>query len=262
MSKYISVAELESEGTASRLYEAGEPTLGWDLNLPSHVDSEKLELNLSRLGALHKVGAFAASILSGYDGETSGSFLVTGINPDGSATGMAAKSTVDIHDSLFLDPERFDLSRTDKTYGHPIAIHRINRPEAVDKVIGLKEKGKTDEQAWGKVLDYALRDSFRGVGKQHLVERTNMVSRGFNYFMAGWTAYLTFPGDNIVNLGPGMVYMSAWFLNLAFDSAIHMKHRLPPLQDRRWSIFIANQFDRYVALNGLSRVPGLIRVRN
>lgn len=258
MANKVALSAIMEKGAVRRLTEDGLPGIGWAMDMPSHLDTEKIQLNLSRFGAIHRVGAFSASIISEYQGETSESNNIMGINADGSALAGKTKSRqVESSDCFLGEKQHYWMANTSYAYGYPVVIHRVNRPEAVQNVIGQKEEGKTDEQAWAKVLDMALRESFREAGRLSLVNRIDNFQKAITYFVAGMI-----PCSIILNdmVGP-VVYTGTLAASIGIDSYRNRKLGLHPFRERRWSVFLSNQVDRYIALNGLSRVPGLVTAR-
>lgn len=256
------MAELSEANALERMSDEGQPLLDWGFTLPSHVDSEKIQVNISRLGLIHRVGAFSASTVTEYSGKTSEGHFITGVNPDGSAiAGKGKHIAVERHDSRLIEEDMFLFFNVEDNYGHPVAMHRINRPEAVQNVIGLKEEGKDDTTAWAKVLDATLRQSVRDAGKANLVDKSGPINKFMSLAMATWVATGIIPNGDKINLAPAAIYMMMYSGNLVIDSLINRHHGLHPIKDRRWSLFMNNQMDRYAALNGISRVPGLIKVR-
>jgi hypothetical protein len=260
MARLVSVCNLPpaSEVTPDRALD-GEVPLAWELPLPPHLDSERIQVNLSRLHALHQVGAFASSVVTEHQGETS-EFKdnIVGLNADGSATSGKSKSTYQV------DPARTKLIDTipfggmDVTYGRPIIMLDVNRPEAVQKVINAKDKGKSDEVAWAQVLDKALRESIA------MIDRAPKRRRLFEYLINGsvMTSGLT---ELLASRPPtGWMYLAgANLLFAGMETALHKKLTGQTfLREKRWSFFVADvQPDRYLALKALSRMPGLVKAQ-
>ena len=74
------------------------------------------------------------------------------------------------------------------THGKTSPIARLNKAEIVSRVVDDKrDSGKTNEEAWARQLDSALRSSLRHAAHDHLVGReTSAFSR---YWAKSWYAY-------------------------------------------------------------------------
>jgi hypothetical protein len=263
MAEFLSLAAIQDPERFDKGDDLEESAVRWALPLPAHLDTEKIQLNMSRLSTFHKVGAFTASIVAEYQGETTESHSVAGINPDGSATAGKSKTIkAPESDSSIIDHP--DISATGLTYnyGKPLALHRVNRPELIQNVIERKEKGAKDELAWGKELDVILRGSFRDVARANLKDRISPYRKALSYVV--FTG-LPLAAESVIETGSPSLYASIyagfWGLNLLNDSAL-LKYTTgsPCFNQRRWSLFLDNQPDRYIALSSISRIPGLIKV--
>jgi hypothetical protein len=263
MSTYISIAEAQDHQLTAERIHNGEPAIFWGMRMPAHLDLEKIQIRTDRLNLIHKVGAFAASSIHEYQGDTTQSNSIAGINPDGSAVaGATVTKKQQKSKSQLLQPPIFEHKLAAMHYGKPTVMHIINRPELVQNVISHKEKGNSDEQAWARELDSAIRGSFRNAGKAHLKDRIGAFRKTASYYMAG---VLPYDLAKTMETGEPSIYPAAYLgllsLNAVVDSYLYKRYTGDPqLDQRRWSLMLQNQADRYVALAGLSRIPGLIRV--
>jgi hypothetical protein len=126
------------------------------MDLPPHVDTDRLQINVTRLNALHKVGAMTAGYVVSYEGDvTETTPNIVGVNADGSA--MAGKSgttnKADKSQTAYTDIEPIgligDAPMIMSMFSRPVMVHRINRPEAASDVVDIVRDGKTSDEAWG-----------------------------------------------------------------------------------------------------------------
>jgi hypothetical protein len=253
-----------SEASMQEVFDGQVPVI-WEVPLPPHLDTERMQINLTSLRFMQRTAAFAGSLVKEYIGEVSESHSVVGINPDGSALAGKTKSVhkAQLSRSGYVDQFNFP-DRNKPEYGKPVAVHSLNRPEVVDRVIDLKQDGKqTDEGAWAKVLDASLRESMRQGAKRHLIKQGSPINR----FMGAATAFNVEWGAQEMAAGQApiglCVYVGGHALVSLLDSMI-MKIRFgdPMVSERRWSLLpYGMQPDRYAILNAVSRKPGLISVK-
>lgn len=125
----------------------GPVPLVWDMDLPPHVDLERLQLNVPRLRAMHRAAAVTASVVTSHEGNvTETTPNIVGVNPDGSA--IAGKSGVT---KKAKRSRQFNqgVDYIDSEFGWTALAHSINRPEAADMVVERTSDGQTSEIAWG-----------------------------------------------------------------------------------------------------------------
>lgn len=262
MSEFVSISDLPERLEIAGGTAQGVPLL-WDMQLPPHVDIERLQINVSRLRGLHRVGAMTASHVMSYEGDvTETTPNIVGVNADGSA--MAGRSGVkkkaEQSRSSYYDLEKLP-GHLSEIFGRPVMVHRINRPEAASTVADMTREGKTSEDSWGGVLDKALRFSLREGGRQHLTKRAPAFWRAFQYYImanvvAGEVSQIS---EGQAGLALPITYMLAQSTHLGFrallkSKGLESKQRISVLP-------FAAQPDRYIALNALSRIPGLISNR-
>lgn len=265
MSKFESLSELPGlMDVDEQSLVNGHTPLVWDFNLPPHIDTEKLLINTRKIRQLHLVGAFTAGIVRSYEGETTTYTPgVDGVNPDGSA--IASKTCVehkaDSHDSNLLDIYNFS-NEYSKSYGKPIVMHRINRPETADKAVDMIREGTDQHEAWASSLDKSLKTSYQEMAKKHLLE-VERESRGWKIV----------DGISTVNYAYGFatgstllmsLYVGFKLLNTAVDtSAMKMIYGDPCLDQRRHTLgfFGTSQPDRNLMLRGILSTGKLIKVR-
>ena len=274
MSEKVSIAELPglTQYTYSDLLDQSAPPLLWELKVPPSIDAERIQVNMTRLASYHRIGAFSTSVVTEYQGErtvfTPG---VSGINMDGSAiatkAGVTQKADRSTND-LIQDPNVPSFLWNE--FGKAAALHNINKAELAQKSANKKLSSHGDltrEKAWAIELDGALRESFRNVTKSHLVNQTGKIQRYVDY-----TAFSVWAGSYGIGLlesgGENALISPFIFLGTQtlFTSlaALRARHETGStlLDKKRWSIFYSShQSDRYIALNGLSRLPGLITYR-
>lgn len=64
MSEFRTINTLPGLGdvTFEQAY-AGESPIVWDVSLPAHIDPERLQINMSRLNRLQRIGAICTTML-------------------------------------------------------------------------------------------------------------------------------------------------------------------------------------------------------
>lgn len=264
MAEFVSIGDLPSNEhvTMGEVFD-GDVPLVWGIPMPAHLDTERIQVNATRMSRLHSVGAFSSSIVMEYQGDTSESHCVAGINSDGSAVAGKSKNTkkADNADSAAIVSQKFTQLGLDQDYGRGIAHHKLNRPELIQNVINQKSKGKSDEEAWATCLDDTLRESFRLAGKKHLMMRSTKGRRVFN---CSYTAMIM--GIAVLDASQAepsaslAVYSGVYAASVGADLMVYKKRYGESfVRDRRWSVCISDiQPDRYLSLNALSRFPGLV----
>jgi hypothetical protein len=264
MAEYVSLATVQQPDFLETREESGKAVLGWSMSLPQEVDIEKIEVNMSRIALLHRIGAFSASIVNSYDGP------VTEQN-QAWKTGYANSGAADTNRTTLSVPES-DLSLFDRQlvadhlaglwYGKPVINHLLNRNEAaVNTETPNGRKPQTPEQAWARGLDAAMRTSFRTAGRAHLKDRISLSTKLVTY---GFAEFAAFDAYQLIDRGHAPVilsiYAGSWALGLMTDSTILKKATgSNQFGQRRWSVMLGNQIDRYLVLTGACTLPGLVR---
>lgn len=271
MSELTSVADLPSvrDYTPLDFLEANVPPLVWGMNLPASIDAERVVVNMDALHRYQRVGAIGSSLVLEYQGDqTEFTPGVSGINGDGSA--MATKAgtikKADQSQAEILDPITLP-SFVVKEFGHPLMLHRLNKAEMVSKISDdVRAKGLSREEAWAKQLDASFRDSFRRGGSKHLKDRIGSLAvldyTLFSYL--GATVSLEVATGDALALAISTGAWAGFHAAITTAQAALLKHTTGSthLREKRWSMFYANhQTDRYMALNAMSRFPGLISAR-
>jgi hypothetical protein len=243
------------------------------MDLPPHVDTERIMVNVSRLKFIHRAGAIAADLVMGYEGDvTETTPNIVGVNADGSAiagksgvTKKAEKSKTNLIDPYEVE-SAYDgpLADYNATFGRTALVHRLNKPELASEVSDLvQHDGKSSEAAWAQVLDGAVRSSMREGGRQHLLYR----STAFTKVLAGVTATnIAWFISGAVSLQPSAIDSFCGSVYMFAQMAPALKQRFMQRQgvdlERRLSIVPYDmQPDRYLAVDGLTRLPGLIKNR-
>lgn len=279
MSKYVPVAELpNAEQVLERPTECG--PLGWDIALPAHIDTERLEVNMRQLSTLHRVAAFTAGVVTEYYADKSGVDAVAGVNPDGSAIAGKAmqhrgkKSAPnliysDIHDPTYREGERYAFGlfkhtgTRDDSWGKPIVNHRLNREEIVDQVIGSNSK-KDDHHKWAVALNGALKDSYM----QSMRANLTVVPRGHLLFdtIATPNFYALMIDSVLANGHPPtllhILYAGVRALDFMGGTMNNVYYGAKPLNEFRPSLFATAQFDRYIAARALAGSSTLVRAKS
>jgi hypothetical protein len=265
MPKYESIADLP------RLSDVPEPAdvsafilppLVWDLELPSHVDQERLVVNMSLLAGLHRVGAIACSGVGGYNGETSQTLpSIVGLNADGSAVagGLATSKRAEGSRSK-QQGYNFNVGFVNTCIGQGIIAHRLNQSEIASQVADLvREKDKSSEAAWSTCLDRALRQAMREGAYGHLMKKGNTADRLSGVACPSLVFLPT--AVEASQAIPGIIsYGILQTIPTILQAIVKKQYGKLAYFDRRFSIFPWGvQPDRYAMVNALSRVPKLIK---
>lgn len=273
MAEYVSISELpQMQEVVSGTHDPGNLDmypLIWGVEMPTHVDTERMQVNVSRLQKMHKIGAFITSAIASYQGEVTESVPhIAGVDASGQA--VASKTSVtrkaEKSKGSIGDITKTGNSMVDACFGTAVALHRVNKAEIASNVADEIQSRKSSDstQLWARELDDALRQSMRTAGREQLL------AKGKNKFLIGMSGFVVFLG------GKGVVESLGSPENLALGSLTYMIHqaipeiefknqglpRKEPLLKRRWSVFPYElQADRYVALDALTRLPGLVRAQ-
>lgn len=276
MEKLVSISDLTYEAhEAQRETEAFMPMV-WDMNLPSHVDTEKIGVKASALRMIHRAGMVNGSYVVGYQGDvTEVAPNVAGVNPDGTA--VAGKSvaiikvdrSIGAYDDSFKNFIKSSLGETDldATFGRVDLLCLLNKPELASAATELvQSEDITSEAAWAKVLDGAVRESMRKAAKRHLIGRDNPLS----YYLLGGMMTGFLPGAVMATaVGPrpspaGVLEFCVYGFAQAspFMARAGMTPEAKKKYPKRWSVVpFGFQPDRYLALNALTRIPGMVKSR-
>jgi hypothetical protein len=264
MAEYVSLATVQQPDFLETREESGKAVLDWSMSLPQEVDIEKIEVNMSRLALLHRIGAFSASIVNSYDGPVTEQTQAgkpghgtTGVAATNMTTLSAPESGLSLFNHQLVADHLAGL-----WYGKPVINHLLNRNEAaVNTETPPGHKPQTPERAWAKELDVAMRASFRTAGRAHLKDRISLSTKFVTY---GFAELAAFDAYQLIDRGHAPVilsiYAGSWALGLMTDSTILKKATgSNQFSQRRWSVMLGNQIDRYVVLTGACTLPGLVR---
>jgi hypothetical protein len=241
----------------------------WDVELPSSIDTERIAINTGHLSRVQKIAAFSSNHVFSFQGQQA-EFepSVAGINLDGTAVfGLGASITREADPSReqLVDPKSDDgaMKSNFTTEVH----HRLNKAEMARLVSEIKDKrGLSGEEAWAFVLDYHFQMSIRRAAQLHLLEREPTMMRVFEPGLYGLLiagCALSVQPMSIETAGFMGTTAAAVLMVLGHASeSVDMKGRFGQtfLKDRRWSMFIRSQPDRYVAMSALTRVNRLVKV--
>lgn len=243
----------------------------WDFSLPPTIDEDRIVLDGTALARLQKIGAIRSSHVLDYQGGvTQYDIGVSDINPDGSA--LATKSKVAKQADKSESAIRDDLhggyaAVVMNDYFKTRTIHRLNKDELSSVVVDYRQEHKvTREEAWAKVLNVTLRESFDKTAYEHLIRRKAKPWRGIDTALIGLNAYSL--AENTLAHDASGVALTASVLGGCYGlvvagSALGNKHEFGEtlLSERRWSLnpWGGWQPDRYLAIKGLSRMTPVIR---
>ena len=249
---------------------SADPSVLWNFRLsPMLEDPSAIQLNIARFHTLQRMLGVVHSSIVEYEGERTeyapaggihvgidGSVAATHAVVEKQARGFKATST-NVTDGAIQRP--YDLGW---------AVHQLNRPELIDRIVAARrDRQKPAEQVWAHELDMAVRGSFRVIAAR----RTLMDPNGSFHSMVSDSVGVTIPlglVGNVVIMG-GSPAMDAAYYGLSYGAILFgemMRNRHLSgdslIRQRRFSVFMGGvQPDRYLAANGLTRLPGLIKYR-
>jgi hypothetical protein len=269
MSHNTPLSELPSFAEYERTEEA--IPLSWDFDLPSSVDTERIEINMAQLGRLQKVAAFSANHVFSFQGEvTEYHPIIQGMNIDGTA--ILARRLLRTSKP---EPSKVELVDPHPDYGvmassfSTDATHRLNKSEIVRVVSDIRNRTeKSNEQVWAEVLDDHLQDSIRDAARLHLLSRQHWTTRmievmplvGLSLISAIRVAEGRDPSEEFLENAAILSGMHILALS-AMSVARKIGYGETFLSERRWSAFMYMQPDRYLALDALTRAIPLVKVR-
>ncbi len=240
------------------------PPLSWGVTLPDGV-AESLVVNTTAIRRIHRVGAFAASIVSEYQGDTTEySHNITSVGMDGSAT--AGRSMV---------TRRAELGRAEihyrpdvgpnVTYGMAVVRHSVNRAEIASRISDEVRVGTPRPEAWASVLDASLRESYEKAAREHLLRLGGSAPRIAIVTMLGpaMAAIGGLETQNPVLVGSAVgVIALANFAQYAESMELSRHLGKNPI-DKRWSIIPGKtQPDRYALTRAALATHRLIKPIN
>lgn len=143
------------------------PEISLDIKTPSYVDRGTIGIRAEALlKTMRAAGILSLGIFteSGDDARTE--YSITGINQDGSATGIGTqKKTEHRHENNF-DTERY------KAFNFIQAIVRLNTKRITDDIINEPEGSLRDAKAWITTLDNGIREELLKIAKENLLRPT------------------------------------------------------------------------------------------
>lgn len=269
MKQLVPVTELPSlygEGTLT-----GDEPITWDFNLPGQLESDRILLNMNHLRRIQKVAGFASNHVVSYDGEKPEvQPVIAGINSNGTAQAgflSLAKESIRSRQSL-IDEFQKDLMTN---YFATNVRNELDKSHIISSIVDKRRKymrnsGPTNEEMWAEALDTHLQLSIRRAARKHLLGRGGKglkIGEAVNVAaFTGAIAYCNAIGDFATagELAGALIVQRS--LLIAHDSAInHAQYGETFLRDRRSYLFMEMQPDRYLALDALTRVNGLIKVK-
>lgn len=181
MAGYKTVASLPRLEEAQTIIDDGElmrvDEVVWDIDLPSHLNPERIFINIARCRTMHKVGLFVGSVMTAYQGEVSEySPSLTRMNNRGQIipifSGITKQAAIARGDTYTIDTSFTEP--TPRTLG-TTAILCVNKAEAARRVADILHDDPDENSAllWGQELDVALRQAMRKAGARHLLGPDN-----------------------------------------------------------------------------------------
>ena len=272
MTRFISGSELPDAEAFSKL-ESRVPPISWDVELPGHLDQDRVVVDVGHLKRIQVIGGFSANQVFTFQGEpTQYDYSVAAINVDGTAiAGKRAVASKAEALRAVLDETGAQVEEQLDNYFKVVARHELNRTEMARQVAEKRQQPSVlrthnDEEIWANVLDEHLQQSIRIAAKLHLLMRADSFWRGVVNGIIGSTIS-TMMLELALN-EPTQLALSGELLagfvsmNVGLDSlANKFNYGETFIKKRRWSLFEDMQPDRYVALNGLTRINSLIKYK-
>jgi hypothetical protein len=268
MKQLIPVTELPNlygEGTLT-----GDENITWDFHLPGYLDAERIVLDSAHLRRIQKIAGFSTNHVVSYDGEKPEvQPAITGIAADGTALAgfiSLAKETIRSRQEL-VDGYTKDLMTN---YFDTAVRNELDKSQIISKIIKRRERmddsRTTNEQLWAEEIDTYLQLSIRRAARKHLLGRGMIrakVGEALNdAVIAGAIVYNTMIGDVAVTAVFAGTFAIQRAILIAHESgANYAQYGETFLRNRRWSLFMEMQPDRYLALDALTRVNSLIKVK-
>jgi hypothetical protein len=147
--------------------------LAWAMALPEGaVDPRKLVVDMGQFGFATRMAGLGGVVVRGYQGETSQYSLnassVSGINTDGSATGVGSVSVEKAEtENIHLEDDN-DI-QLPETYRWRVATVDINRAEIASCIADRRRGGQTSEEAWASELNRSLSRGIRTAAFNNLL---------------------------------------------------------------------------------------------
>lgn len=255
------------------VHEALESTLvTWNFNLPPTIDTERLVINNRYISRLCKVAAFRAVHIGEYQGErtifTPG---INGMDARGNATASFAGSLQQAERQQSSIVDDYSVGEIGRdlmaSHGKTRLTAALNKAEIVSRIVDARQDANVSrERAWADELNVAIGQSIREGARQHLVGREEHIMS--KYWQRGY--YLLTGGNIVTDLAlrdqsmlPGVfIGLAALFVTMD-EFALRRSYDKPLFDERRWSLTTmgAEQWDRYVAVQALSRTSSVIKVR-
>lgn len=178
MAEYKTVASLPRLEEAQTIIDDGElihvDEVVWDIDLPPHLNTERIFVNIARCRTIHKVGLFTGSVMTAYQGEVSEySPSLTRMSSRGQIiptfSSMTKQAAIARGDTYTIDTSL--IEPTPRTLG-TTAILCVNKAEAARRVADIlhDDPGENSALLWGQELDIALRQAMRKAGARHLLD--------------------------------------------------------------------------------------------
>jgi hypothetical protein len=240
--------------------------LYWNLQLPGHIDAERILINTNRLNYMHVIAGIGISLVHGYQGEQDAfNTGIAGTNNDGTAVAAATVS--------LSKAERNNSSLHDSTprlyyaYSQALVRHEINKPKLIDNIIEAKSgTDVSDDKAWARGLDQELRLSMRQQGVAHLISTSTISDKAYEAaFLTGFTTYVTThpAGSWVMFAGVGLARSVVVLGKAKLFQKMTGSTMKDALVKRRYSLSSENTFqpDRAALLCCMTAVRGLSKVR-
>lgn len=244
--------------------------IGWQFQPGMYVDQDSIGLHTNRLRRILRVGGLGEIVIRGYYGDqtdyTTNMVGVTGVNEDGSATGMAGGAAVMRAESQRNSLE--DELTIPVAYRWPSATVELNRNELADRVTNRihvssatrDERDHIANKAWATEMDHALRKGLVGaLKKKHVGDFMGGGIFGvLDMFRSVIGPIMVMPP---YDLRGGMLYAGFYGACLLTDS-LEMRKATGDihLKNRRLSLLPCGvQYDRWALASGMAATQRLIK---
>lgn len=205
MSNFIPVSELSP-------HLDDEHKVAWNIQLPPHLNPERLEVNTTRLARFGRIAGFSGISLEQYQGEqtTFDAPAIGGAFNDGSAAAVGsakASKAPRVKGSLY-DPSPMDGLPPRMKW--PIARVLVNKPEITSQIADQTARGKDNHQVWANKLDSAFRHGLVSNAKQNLLMKSEKHHSALDVMWLGFFMIDTVQAD-IPGLGIDAALLATFY---------------------------------------------------
>lgn len=237
----------------------------WNLVLPDYAPSERIGVNIQRLGRIARIGGFNSLTIDSFIGETSSIDLEPdSVDKHGQATAVskvsAVKAKIQRVDIGEPNPEYED----DREYVWPDGVISLNLPELDERV--AQDGSVRGADNWSKHLNEALKQGVNSATINHLIEAPTTLNKSRLVTKPLGGAAIAYAAQEVGGYGDAS-FEEYFLMFLAINGTVEstmgavldkMFHNWP-ISERRFSLICGMQFDRAILVSGISRTLPLVK---